>query len=138
MTSCNNLSTTDNKQNMATTNSSVNLDVAERLDITCRKGDTLALSVDFTDANGVALDMSEYSFEMEVRDTSDSVIISKASVSYTANADSTTGRLTIVIDSSAITSAGTYLYDLETTKTSNLYVQTWLYGIFKINEDITA
>jgi len=118
--------------------SSVNLDVAQRLDITCRKGDTFSLTLDLTDSNAVAIDLSEYTFELEVRDSSDSVVIAKSSVNYNKNADSTTGKLVISIDSSNINTSGDYIYDLESTKTSNLFTQTWLYGIFKVNEDITA
>jgi len=32
--------------------------------------------------------------------------------------------------------AGSYIYDLETTLTTD--VQTWLYGVFTINDDVTA
>lgn len=137
MISYNNLLTTDNRQNMASTNSLVNLDIAKRLDVTCRKGDSFSLTVDFTDTDGSPIDLSLYSFELEVRDVSDSVVISKSSVTYTKNADSTTGRLVISIDSASVTTAGKYVYDLESTRTDNLYVQTWLYGLFAINEDVT-
>jgi hypothetical protein len=122
---------------MASTNSLVNLDIAKRLDVTCRKGDSFSLTVDFTDADGSPIDLSLYSFELEVRDASDSVVISKTSVTYTKNSDSTTGRLVISIDSASVTTAGRYVYDLESTRIDNLYVQTWLYGLFAINEDVT-
>ena len=119
------------------TSKKINLDVAQRLDITCRKGDTFSLTVDFTDSDSTAIDLSGYTFELEVRDISDSVVVAKSSVSYTKNADSTTGRLTATVDSSFMSSSGSYVYDLESTKTSNLFVQTWLYGLFTINEDVT-
>ena len=45
-----------------------NLDIAQRLDITCRKGDTFELIITIKDANGTALDLSTYAdFEMDVR-----------------------------------------------------------------------
>ena len=45
---------------------SINLDTAERLDITCRRGDSFALDLDVTDSSGDALDMTGYNFIMEV------------------------------------------------------------------------
>ena len=49
--------------------SKVNLDVADRLDITCRKGDTFELSLTLKDSAGTALPLvtDEYTFLMEVR-----------------------------------------------------------------------
>mgnify|MGYP003637479135 FL=1 len=47
----------------------VNLDVSEKLDITCRKGDTFSLSLTLKDSNGTALTLSTsgYEFLMQVR-----------------------------------------------------------------------
>lgn len=121
---------------MATTNSSVNLDLSKRLDITCRKGDTFFLTLNITDENGAAIDLTSYSFEMEVRDVSDSVIVSNSDVTFDKNAESTTGRLDITISSSVINFSGTYIYDLESTLSGN--VKTWMHGVFKVNKDTTA
>jgi len=118
---------------------SIKLDISQRLDITCRKGDTFSLSVDFTDSTGAAIDLSSYSFQMEVRDSgTDAVIIATSSIDFVKNADSTTGRLNVLITSSDVTPSGSFIYDLESTKTSNLFVQTWLFGVFTINDDVTA
>ena len=50
----------------------VNLDVSERLDITCRKGDTFSLTVTLKDSSGTALPLvtDNYSFLMQVWDYS--------------------------------------------------------------------
>lgn len=119
---------------MATT---VNLDTSERVDITCRKGDTFTLIVTFTDANGEALDLSSgYDWKMDVKDTDTSAsdIIADDSFAYTGNAS---GQLTISASAAtmAAVSAGTYVYDLQSSVAG--VVKTWLYGIFKINEDIS-
>ena len=52
--------------------SKVNLDVSERLDITCRKGDTFSLTVTLKDSTGtvITLATSSYTFLMEVWSTS--------------------------------------------------------------------
>ena len=49
--------------------SKVNLDVADRLDITCRRGDTFTLTLTLKDSSGAALPLvtDAYTFLMEVR-----------------------------------------------------------------------
>lgn len=49
--------------------SSVNLDVAERLDITCRRGDTFSLTLTLNDSSGTAITLatSNYEFLMDVK-----------------------------------------------------------------------
>jgi hypothetical protein len=42
--------------------SKANLDVAEKLDITCRKGDTFELSLNFKDSAGVAIPLVTNSY----------------------------------------------------------------------------
>ena len=48
---------------------SVNLDTTNRLDITCRKGDTFSLQLTLTDSSGTALPLAtdDYKFLMQVR-----------------------------------------------------------------------
>ena len=47
----------------------VNLDVAEKLDITCRRGDTFSLTLTLKDSSGTALQLSTlgYEFLMDVK-----------------------------------------------------------------------
>ena len=49
--------------------SKVNLDVAEKLDITCRRGDTFSLTLTLKDSSGTALQLSTlgYEFFMNVK-----------------------------------------------------------------------
>lgn len=116
---------------------SVNLDIAQRLDITCRKGDTFTLTLNITDSAGTAITLTPYTFQMEVRDSaSDAIIIPTTDFTFTKDADSTAGKLNITASSANVDTAGSYIYDLETTL--NTDVQTWLYGVFTINDDVTA
>ena len=116
---------------------SVNLDIAQRLDITCRKGDTFTLTLNITDSAGTAIALTPYTFQMEVRDSStDAVIIPTTDFTFTKDANSTTGKLNITVAAADMDTAGSYIYDLETTLTTD--VQTWLYGVFTINDDVTA
>lgn len=126
---------------------SINLDIAKRLDITCRRGDTFNLEFVISDADGVPLDIdspANYTFKMEVRetDTSTAALIitnNTGSNGFTVLGD-TSGNL-IVNASAEVMSAvpsGIFVYDLQATKVSDSAVQTWFFGIFKINEDVTV
>ena len=116
---------------------SVNLDIAQRLDITCRKGDTFTLTLNITDSAGTAITLTPYSFQMEVRDSAtDAIIIPTTDFTFTKDADSTAGKLNITVAAANMTATGSYIYDLETTLTTD--VQTWLFGVFTINDDVTA
>lgn len=114
----------------------INLDSATRVDITCRKGDTFTLEFTFTDSDGDAIDISSYSWKMDVKetDTSSSDIIAEDSFTYTGNSS---GKLTVTATAAVMAgvSGGLYVYDLQSTNSG--VVKTWVYGLFKINEDIS-
>jgi hypothetical protein len=114
----------------------INLDNSTRVDITCRKGDTFRLEFTFTDENNQAIDISSYTWKMDVKetDTSSSDIISDADFNYTGTS---LGVLTITATSSVMSGieGGIYVYDLQSTNSGT--VSTWVYGIFKVNEDIS-
>ena len=123
---------------MANCNTSqVQLDVAKRLDITCRKGDTFNLVINVTDSAGTAVDLSTYSFKMQVNetDTSSTNVISNDDITITGTA---AGVLTVNIPSTVMTSVsgGLYAYDLQTINAG--VTQTWLTGVLKVNEDVTV
>jgi len=118
---------------MATT---INLDNATRVDITCRKGDTFELEFTFTDDSGDPIDLSSYSWKMDVKetDTTSGDIIADSDFEYTGTVG---GKLTIEATATTMSSVsgGTYVYDLQST--SGAVVKTWVYGLFKINEDVS-
>ena len=124
---------------MANCNTSqVQLDVARRLDIICRKGDTFNLVINVTDSAGTAVDLTTYSdFRMEVRetDTSASTIIADSNVTITGTSG---GVLTVTINNTIMegVDGGLYAYDVETIKSG--VVQTWLTGVLQVNEDVTV
>ena len=47
----------------------VNLDVSEKLDITCRRGDTFSITLTLKDSNGTAIELDTlgYKFLMDVK-----------------------------------------------------------------------
>lgn len=114
----------------------INLDTATRVDITCRKGDTFKLEFTFTDSDGDAIDISSYSWKMDVKetDTSSGDILGDTDFSYTGTSS---GKLTVTATAATMAgiTSGLYVYDLQSTNSGT--VKTWVYGLFKINEDIS-
>ncbi len=123
---------------------SINLDIANRVDITTRRGDTFVLELTFNDENGDAIDLSSgYDWMMQVRetDTSSSALLDGDSNDDLAADFGFTGDNNglLTISSSADTMAGIeggiYVYDLQSAQ--GAVVTTWMYGIFKVNEDVS-
>lgn len=116
----------------------INLDTSTRVDITCRKGDTFKLEFTFTDDDGDAIDLTSYTWKMDVKetDTSSSDIIGDSDFDYTGTS---AGKLTVEASSTTMAgvSGGLYVYDLQSSNGSPAVVKTWVYGIFKINEDVS-
>ena len=126
-------------------------DVAQKLNITARKGDTFRLSVTFKNAQGEAISIpGNYTFKMQVRnsafdDTAAGALIeiSETQAAAVTNGFDTTGgagNVVINIDSTNMNNidGGRYVYDLQATNTSDNSVQTWLKGNFVVNEDVTV
>jgi hypothetical protein len=123
---------------------SINLDIANRVDITTRRGDTFTLELTFNDEEGDPIDLSDgYEWMMQVReaDTSTSALLDGDSNDDNANDFGFTGdnNGVLTITASASTMAGIegglYVYDLQSSQ--GAVVTTWMYGIFKINEDVS-
>jgi hypothetical protein len=114
----------------------INLDNATRVDITCRRGDTFKIEFTFTDDDGDALDLTSYGWKMDVKetDTSSADIIGDADFDYTGTAQ---GKLTITAGATTMAgvSGGLYVYDLQSNNGGT--VKTWIYGLFKVNEDVS-
>lgn len=116
-----------------------NLDIAQRLDITCRKGDTFELIITITDSTGAALDLTTYTdFELDVRPTDEDAGTPALTFVNSDFAKTATGVLTATKSYSDMESveAGTFVYDLQATDGSAVRT-TWFYGLFTIIDDIT-
>lgn len=115
----------------------INLDTASRLDVICRRGDTFNLVLDFNKS------MPTSGWRMEVREVDTDDAAGEADIEFTDSditvSEGTESDSKVTIQkSSAIMQAvasGLYVYDLQNT--SNSTVKTYLYGTFKINEDVT-
>jgi hypothetical protein len=127
---------------MATT---INLDTASRVDITCRKGDTFTLSLTITNAAGDTAGFQENDdFLMQVRDSdTGEVIVNDSSTPFqisvtNATAEQVTAKkidLTLAASVMENMPSGLYVYDVE--QTSGSTVKTLIYGTIKVNEDIS-
>jgi len=135
---------------------SINTDIAQTLDITCRRGDTLALDITFKDSSTtdnafIPID-SGYEFNMDVRttanDNSSSPILSDENSPGTGTAgiislDATTGgasgvlKVTIPDTAMANVPGGNYVYDIQAVQTGSETTTTWVKGSFTVNEDVT-
>lgn len=123
----------------------VNLDSAARLDITCRKGDTFELFIDF--GFDLSADYQADEWKMEVRTDEDDTgapvleVVNGATTYFTImNGDETSSKLKVQIPSSSMDlGSGLYVYDLEVynDEVTPAKRKTWLYGLFSITEDIT-
>jgi hypothetical protein len=116
-----------------------NLDIAQRLDITCRKGDTFELVITITDSTGAALDLSAYTdFEIDVRPTDEDSGTPVLTFAYSDFAASNLGVLTATKSYTDMESveAGTFVYDLQATDGGAVRT-TWFYGLFTIIDDVT-
>jgi hypothetical protein len=138
----------------------VNLDVAKRVDIICRKGDTFKLEIDLKAADGTLVAAGAYSYHMEVRvadysntgydspnagsgDTNADIILSTkddANGSKLITYESLEGKVIFKVTNTKmkLVPAGLYVYDIEAIAAANSESQTWMYGTFKVNEDITV
>ena len=138
----------------------VNLDVSEKLDITCRRGDTFSITLTLKDSSGdlIELDTLGYEFLMDVKTnpiqtrgkTAKREVIASSALSKSESkvADKLTNgfEFTDITDSGTVKVAasadvmsdfplGVYVYDIQ-QKVGGV-VTTILRGSFKVNEDIS-
>ena len=127
-----------------------NLDIAEKLDIICKRGDSFNMTITMTDSAGEPINLTDYTFSMEVK----SKRVSNGRASGTtlpvvyeetilANSDITnsvtveSGQVTFTVGASTMKTIdpGVYVYDIQYDNTTE--VRTILEGLFKINPDVS-
>ena len=112
----------------------LNLDTATRVDITCRKGDTFKMEIDFQETQT----LPNWKMQVRTHDTDDdnTPFLENFTFALEDNNDGVADAVLVVTKPAAdmdVTS-GLYVYDIQQAGTTT---KTYLYGIFKINEDIT-
>ena len=116
----------------------VNLIVKETLNITCMKNDSFVLDMDWKDASDNPIDLTAYTFKAQVKRAkgSNDSILTFEDGDFTKDAS---GNLTMTKSSAEMDlEAGVYYYDMQTTKTADGTVSTWLGGTFTIQSDVTT
>lgn len=94
------------------------------------------------DSSGAVVNVSgsAFTYNMEVRetDTATGTVIPTSATGFVFDGTAS-GVLTVTVSSTtmAAVNSGLYVYDLQATRVSDSFVQTWLYGTFLINEDVT-
>ena len=123
--------------------STLRLDQAQRVDIVCRRGDTFKMVLNVRDSSGAVVNVSgsAFTYKMEVRetDTATGTVIPTSATGFVF-AGNASGVLNVTVTSTtmAAVNSGLYVYDLQATRVSDSFVQTWLYGTFLVNEDVTV
>jgi len=128
---------------MATCNPSslsVDLDISQQVNVTCRKGDSFDLQFTVKNASGALIDLTSYSFVMQARasDQGSLVIDTTGNVATGFNITGSAAGVVTVESSAAFMQtipAATYVYDLVATVSTT--VQTWFFGTFVVNQDIS-
>ncbi len=115
----------------------VNLIIKQTLNVTCMKNDSFSLDMDWTDSAAVAIDLTLYTFKVQVKRNQ----ASNVSVLTFNDSDFTkdsSGNLTMTKSASDMdVESGVYYYDLQATKISDSSISTWMGGRFTISEDVT-
>ena len=119
----------------------VNLDTAARLDVVCRKGDSFQLVLDF----GVAIPETTWKLDVLTKSEGGTVILQDDVFDYArSDGDATNSKLTIEATASEMNvTAGLYVYDLQVEDSGTQIdganqVKTYLYGTFKVVDDISS
>lgn len=130
----------------------VSIDVSNRLDIICKRGDSFELTLEFgvdmpfhDDTPSSGQTPAEGKYEMKVA-TSDTATPESITIVYaSSDGDATSSKLKITSANNQIggLASGLYVYDLQVTDTDGTRfdsgaVKTLLYGTFKVNDDIGA
>ena len=113
----------------------VDVSAATQLNICCRRANTFILKATIKDSSGTAIDLTAYTYEMQVRQYDNGpIIIANSNITITGTA---AGLLTITItDANMTVDAGTYVYGVEFTLTATSEKETWFFGTFTVEQNI--
>jgi len=129
-----------------------NLDIAEKLDIICKRGDSFNMTITMTDSAGQPIDLTSYTFSMEVKSkrvsngrasgTTLPVVYEETILAdgvITNSVTAASGQVTFTVDASTMKTIGpgVYVYDIQYENTANSEVRTILEGLFKVNPDVS-
>lgn len=127
-----------------------NLDIAEKLDIICKRGDSFNMTITMTDSAGEAINLSRYTFSMEVKSKRvsngrasgttlpvvyEETILAKGQIETSVSAAEGKVNFKATADTMKTLTPGVYVYDIQYENDNE--VRTILEGLFKINPDVS-
>lgn len=102
-----------------------------------KKGDTYVITYSFyqDECEETPLNVSTYSFKLQAKNSSGTVMIEWLNADFIA-IDNYTRRVSLTPTQTAAYTAGEYQYELEVTISSNKY--TWMQGYVEVQTQITS
>jgi hypothetical protein len=102
-----------------------------------KKGDTYVISYSFYEdqCEETPIDVSTYSFKLQAKDTSGTVMIQWLNADF-VQINNYTRKVTLTPTTTAGYTAGEYTYELEVTISSNKY--TWMQGYVEVQTQVTS
>jgi len=102
-----------------------------------KKGDTYVITYSFyeDECEETPLNVSTYSFKLQAKNTSGTVMIEWLNADFVA-IDNYTRRVNLTPVQTAAYTAGEYSYELQVTISSNQY--TWMQGYVEVQTQITS
>jgi hypothetical protein len=102
-----------------------------------KKGDTYVISYSFYEdqCEETPIDVSTYSFKLQAKNTSGTVIIQWLNADF-VQINNYTRKVTLTPTTTAGYTAGEYTYELEVTISSNKY--TWMQGYVEVQNQVTS
>jgi hypothetical protein len=128
----------------------IKTDIAQKVDFEARRGDSFNVTISVKDTDGTDFDFTGFSGYMDIRGERRGLILGFTTLNTSelasGNYDSTYKAESIVFQAGKITlsqsatnmefETGIYSYDFQIKDQNN--VHTWLYGRFKLNDDLTV
>ncbi len=102
-----------------------------------KKGDTYVITYSFyeDECEETPLDVSTYSFKLQAKNSSGTVMIEWLNALF-VEIDSHTRKVTLSPATTATYTAGEYTYELEVTISTNKY--TWMQGYVEVQNQVTS
>ena len=102
-----------------------------------KKGDTYVITYSFyeDECEDTPLDVSTYSFKLQAKNTSGTVMIEWLDASF-VQIDNHTRKVSLTPVQTATYTAGEYTYELEVMISTNKY--TWMQGFVEVQNQVTS
>jgi hypothetical protein len=102
-----------------------------------KKGDTYVITYSFyeDECESTPLNVSTYSFKLQAKNTSGTVMIEWLNADF-VSVDNSTRKVSLSPNQTAAYTAGEYTYELEVNISGNKY--TWMQGFVEVQNQVTS